>query len=119
MNNKITYHKEGDYYIPDLYLEDYKEDYQIGKYGYLRLEYLKNHKKADYNIMLLDGILRKHIVDTDILAKERVKILMTQMLDKNPINEDLKDTDPLKWTGLMNNYKHCAEEIIFKELIYY
>ena len=96
MNNKITYHKEGDYYIPDLYLEDYKKDYQIGKYGYLRLEYLKNHKKADYNIMLLDGILRKHIVDTDILAKERVKILMKQMLDKNPIDENLKNTDPLK-----------------------
>ena len=40
------------------------------------------------------------------------------MLTKNPIDENLKDTDPLKWTGLMNNYKHSAEEIIFKELIY-
>ena len=118
MNNKITYHKEGDYYIPDLYLEDYKKDYQIGKYGYLRLEYLKNHKKADYNIMLLDGTLRKHIVDSDIQAKEKLKILMKQMLDKNPINENLKNTDPLEWTGLMNNYKNCAEKIIFSELIY-
>lgn len=118
MNNKITYHKEGDYYIPDLYLEDYKKDYQIGKYGYLKLEYLKNHKKADYDIIILDGVLRKHIVDIDILAKERVETLMKQMLDKNSIDEKLKDTDPLKWTGLMNNYKYCAEEIIFKELIY-
>lgn len=118
MNNKITYHKEGDYYIPNLYLKDYKNDYQMGKYGYLRLEYLKNHKKADYNIMLLDGTLRKHIVDTDIQAKERFKILMKKMLDKNPIDEGLKDTDTLKWTGLMNNYKHMSEEIIFKELIY-
>ena len=94
MNNKITYHKEGDYYIPDLYLEDYKEDYQIGKYGYLRLEYLKNHKKADYNIMLLDGNIRKHIVNIDILAKERVEILLKQMQKNNPIDENLKDTDP-------------------------
>ena len=68
--------------------------------------------------MLLDGALRKHIVDTDIQAKERLEILMKQMLDKNPIDENLKDTDLLKWTGLMNNYKHSAEEIIFKELIY-
>ena len=45
-------------------------------------------------------------------------MLMKQMLDKNLINENLKDTDPLKWTGLMNNYKHTAEEIIFRELIY-
>ena len=47
---EITYHKEGDYFIPDLYLEkeDYEKDYNIGKYGHLRLEYLKNHKKAEY-----------------------------------------------------------------------
>lgn len=68
--------------------------------------------------MLLDGTLRKHIVDTDIQAKERLEILMKQMLGKNPIDENLKDTDPLKWTGLMNNYRHLAEEIIFKELNY-
>ena len=43
---------------------------------------------------------------------------MKQMLEKNPIDENLKDTDTLKWTGLMNNYKHMSEEIIFKELIY-
>ena len=118
MNNKITYHKEGDYYFPDLYLEDYKKDYQIGKYGHLRLQYLKEHQKAEYSIMLLDGTLRKHIVDTDIQAKERLEILMKQMLEKNPIDENLKDTNPLKWIGLMNNYKHTAEEIIFKEIIY-
>lgn len=120
MNNKITYHKEGDYYIPNLYLEKeyYKSDYQIGKYGHLRLQYLKEHKKAEYTIMLLDGTLRKHIVDTDIQAKERLEIFMKQMLDKNPIDENLKDTDPLKWCGLMNNYNHSAEEIILKEFIY-
>ena len=116
----ITYHKEGDYFIPDLYLanENYKNDYQIGKYGHLRLQYLKEHKKAEYTIRLLDGTLRKHVVDTDIQAKERLKILINRMLEKNPIDENLKDTDPLKWTGLMNNYKFSAEEVIFKELIY-
>ena len=68
--------------------------------------------------MLLDGTLRKHIVDIDIQAKEMLEILMKQMLDKNPIDENLKDTDSLKWTGLMNNYKHSAEEIVYSELIY-
>ena len=117
---EITYHQEGDYLIPDLYLEkeNYKNDYQIGKYGHLRLQYLKEYKKAKYYIMLLDGTLRKHIVNTDIQAKDRLEILMNQMLEKKTIDENLKDTDPLKWTGLMNNYKHSAEEIIFKELIY-
>ena len=117
---EITYHKEGDYYIPDLYLakNEYEKNYHIGKYGHLRLEYLKKHKKADYTIMFMDGTLSKHIVDTDKQAKERFEILMKQMLDKNPIDENLKDTDLLKWVGLMNNYKYSAEEIIFKELIY-
>ena len=116
----ITYHKEGGYFIPDLYLakDEYKKNYQIGKYGHLRLDYLKNHKKAEYTIMVMDGTLRKHIVDTDIQAKEKLQILMSQMLEKNPIDESLKDTDPLRWAGLMNNYKHSVEEIIFKELIY-
>lgn len=117
---EITYHKEGDYYIPNLYLaeDEYEKNYHIGKYGHLRLEYLKKHKKADYAIMFMDGTLRKNIVDTDKQAKARYDILMKQMLEENPIDENLKDTDPLKWIGLMNNYKHSSEEIIFKEFIY-
>ena len=117
---EITYHKEGDYFVPDLYLEkeDYEKDYIIGKYGLLRLEYLKNHKKAEYIIMFMNKTLRKHIVEIDIQVKERIEILMKQMLEKNPIDENLKNTDPLKWIGLMNNYKHSVEEIIYKELIY-
>ena len=117
---EITYHKEEDYFVPDLYLEkeDYEKNYIIGKYGHLRLEYLKNYKKAEYIIMFMSRTLRKHIVETDKQAKQRFELLMAQMLEKNPIDEDLKNTDPLKWTGLMNNYKHSVEEIIFKELIY-
>ena len=120
MNNKITYHKVGDYYLPNLYLAEdkYEKDYQIGKYCHLRLEYLKTHKKAEYTIMLMDGTLRKHIVETDKKAKERLEILMKQMLEKNSIDENLKNTNTLKWVGLMNNYKHSAEEMIFEELIY-
>ena len=116
----ITYHKEGDYYISDLYLaeNEYENNYHIGKYGHLRLEYLKKHKKTDYTIMFMKGTLRKHIVETDKQAKEKFEILMKQMLDKKPINENLKDTNPLKWVGLMNNYKYSVEEIILKEFIY-
>lgn len=116
---EITYHKEGDLLVPDLYLEkeDYENDYIIGKYGHLRLEYLKNYKKAEYTIMFMNKTLRKHTVETDKQAKQRFEILMKQMLERNPIDENLKNTDPLKWTGLMNNYKYYVEEIIFKELL--
>ncbi len=117
---EITYHKEGDFFVPDLYLEkeDYKNDYIIGKYGHLRLEYVKNHKKAEYTIMFMIKTLRKHIVETDKQAKRRFEILMKQMLKKNPIDENLKNTNSLEWIALMNNYKLCAEEIVMNELIY-
>lgn len=120
MNNKITYYKVGDYYLPNLYLakDEYERDYHIGKYGHLRLEYLKSHKKAEYTILFMDCTLRKHIVETDKKAKKRFDLLMKQMLEKNPIDENLKNTEPLKWVGLMNNYKHSAEKIVLNELIY-
>ena len=90
---EITYHKEGDYFIPDLYLEKekYEKDYQIGKYGHLRLEYLKSHKKAEYTILFMDCTLRKHIVETDKQAKKRFDLLMKKMLEKNAIDEKLKN----------------------------
>ena len=66
----------------------------------------------------MEGALRKHVVDTDKHAKERFEKLMKQMLEKNPIDENLKNTAPLEWTGLMNNYKHSAEEFVLQELIY-
>lgn len=117
---EITYHKERDFFVPDLYLEkeDYENEYIIGKYGHLRLEYLKNYKKSEYIIMFMNKNLRRHIVETDKQAKERFDLLMKQMLERNPIDENLKNTDHLKWTGLMNNYKSSVEEIILKEFIY-
>ena len=67
--------------------------------------------------MFMNKTLRKHIVETDKQAKRRFEIIMKQMLEKNPIDENLKNTDPLKWTGFMNNYKYSVEEIIFNRYI--
>ena len=117
---EITYHKEGDYFVPDLYLEkeEYENDYIIGKYGHLRLEYLKNHKKAEYIIMFMNKTLRKHIVKTDKQAKRKFDILMKQMLEKNPIDENLKEHHQMEWVQAMNNIKNRAEEIVLNEIIY-
>lgn len=118
--NNITYHKEGDYYIPDLYLEkeDYKNDYHVGKYGNLRLRYLKKHKKAEYTIMFMDNRLRRHIVDIDIEANSRLNTLIEQFKIKENITEELKAKNQLEWVQAMNNIKNRAEEIIYSELIY-
>lgn len=118
-NLKLTYHRNGDYFIPNLVLEsDEYKDYQIGKYGYLRLDYLKNNKKGEFELMKVKCILRKHIVEIDLQAKEKVKLLINQFKENENIPEDLKDTNPLEWVGLMNNIKNKAEEIVLNELIY-
>ena len=119
VKSKITYHQEGDYLIPDLtVLNDENEKYQIEKYGHLRLSYLKNHKKAEYELMRINCSLRKHIIEIDLQAKEKVKLLINQFKETENISESLKDTNPLEWVGKMNNIKNKAEEIILKELIY-
>lgn len=117
--NKITYHKEGDYYVPNLVIpKDEYADYHIGKYGHLRLSYLKENKKAEYTIMLVDGTLRKHIVETDMVAKSRVESIINALKSQSDLTEEMKNSNPLYWVGSMNNFKNQAEEIVLKELIY-
>lgn len=118
-NLKLAYRKNSDYFIPNLVLEN-KEDknYQIGKYGYLRLDYLRNYKKGEYELMKINCSLRKHIVEIDLQANEKVKILINQFKETENISKSLKDMNPLEWVRLMNNIKNKAEEIVLKELIY-
>ena len=117
--NKIEYRKEGDYYIPNLIVpkEEYA-DYCIGKYARLRLNYLKEHKKAEYTIMLMNGTLRKHIVQIDMEAKNRVENIVNSLKSESNLTEKMKNTNQLYWVGMMNNFKNKAEEIVLKELIY-
>ena len=117
---EITYHKEGDYFIPDLFLEkeEYAKDYNIGKYGHLRLEYLKNHKKAEYIIMFMNKTLNKHLKEIQETAQVRVDLIVEQLKKENNITEEMKNTNQLYLVGMMNNFKNQAEEIVLNELIY-
>ena len=95
---KIKYHREGDYYIPNLVIpKDEYPDYNIGKYGRLRLNYLKENKKAEYSIMLMEGTLRKYIVEIDIEANKKVKRIIKQLKERSNLTEKMKDSDPLYW----------------------
>ena len=119
VKSKITYHQEGNYLIPDLtVLNDENEKYQIGKYGHLRLSYLKNHKKGEYELMKISCTLRKNLIEVDLQAKEKIKLLIGQFKEWENISENLKDTNPLEWVRKMNNIKNRAEEIVLKELIF-
>ena len=110
---KIEYTKVGDYYLPNLVAPENMKNFKIGKCGKLRLRYLKEHKKDEY-----DNKLQKHLMEIDKIATERFELLMKQFAEKENITEELKVKYQLKWVVLMNNIKHSAEEIILKELIY-
>lgn len=113
----IEYHLEGDYYIPNLVMPE-QEKITLNKYGRMRLNYLKENKKAEYSIMLMDGTLNSHLKEIQETATERVEKIIKQLKFKSNLTEDTKNTDMLYWVGMMNNFKNQAEEIVFNELIY-
>lgn len=121
MNNKIMYHQEGDYLIPDIKLPEENPKYKnktIGKYGRLRLNYLKENKKGLYQQLLTENKLFEHLVDINEEAKTRIKLITNQIAEQEHINEYQKGNDALDWVCAMNNAQARAEEIVFKELIY-
>lgn len=113
----IEYHLEGDYYIPNLVMPE-QEKITLNKYGRMRLNYLKENKKAEYSIMLMDGTLNSHLKEIQETAIERVEKIIKQLKEKSNLTEDMKNTNMLYWVGMMNNFKNQAEEIVFNELIY-
>ena len=117
INMKIDYRKCGDYYIPNLVISNTK-NFKLGKYGKMRLNYLKTQEKAEYTILLMEDKLSKHLQDIDKIATNRYKLLMKQFAEQENITEELKAINQLEWVGKMNSIKNRAEEIIFNELIY-
>ncbi len=115
---KLNYTKVGDYLLPNLTIKN--QNYgKINKYGYLRLNYLKEHKKGFYTTLLMEDKLTNHLVSVSNQCEDRFKILMDNYIKNNDkLSEKSKEINQLEWVKLMNNYRNCAEEIILKELIY-
>ena len=115
-SNGLSYTLHGDYYLPDLAVNEEEPTY--GKYGMLRKQFLKVHRPARYQYVLMTGELTGHLNQVDQEAREQVETLVKQMVEKQGVTEQLKMQDQMKWVGLMNNIKACAEEIVLKEIIY-
>lgn len=128
MNNKLKekyvdettgmeYRLERDYYIPNLVMPK-QEKFTLNKYGRLKLNYLKEHKKGLYTELILDGKLQEYIKKIQETAEQRIKQLIEQLKTKSNLTEDMKNTDMIYWVGTMNSIKTQAEEIVLNELIY-
>ena len=114
----IDYTKVGDYLLPNLVIEN-KNYGEINKYGYLRLNYIKEHKKGLYQTLLMKNELTNHLLSVSKECEERIKSLMDNYIKNDEkLSEKSKENSGIEWVKLMNNYKNTAEEIILKELVY-
>lgn len=113
---ELTYSQVGDYLLPNLSLPN--EHYNIGKYGMLCREYLKNHRKALYSVMILNGTLLKYLAEIDKTCHEVLDRLVTQMAECEGVTEELKAADQMEWVRRMNNIHNRAEEFILSEYVY-
>ena len=114
--NGMSYTLHGDYYLPDLVLN--KEEPTYGKYGMLRKQFLKEHRSARYQYLLLTGKLNEHLNQIDQESRKQMEMLMGQMVERQGVTEELKVQDQMKWVRLMNNIKASAEEIVLKNMVY-
>ncbi len=116
--SKITYHREGDYLIPDLTVENNNKYYHIGKYGNLRLNFIREYKKGLYSELKINGELRNHLIEIDKHAKKEVIKLIKEFANVENVPLYFDGNNAMLWVGLMNNIKDRAEEIVLTEVIY-
>ena len=113
----ISYAKKGDYLLPNLILKE-KIQYNIVKYGLLRLEYIKKYKLGLYFDLLVNDNLNEYLRNIDTIVMEKMQKLIKELTEKENITEKLKSSNQMLWIGKMNNIKNRVEEIILKEYIY-
>lgn len=118
VENGITYYlAENGCYYPDLRLEQ-KTDYLIGKYGMMRAEYLMDYQRHRYLKMVMEGTWNAYLHEVDEECHKEIEKLAEQMKEKEGVTEELKAIDQMKWVGMVNNIRSCAEEIVLEELVY-
>ena len=114
--NGLSYTLHGDYYLPDLEINEEEPTY--GKYGIMRKQFLKEHRSARHQYFVLTGKLTEHLNQVDKEVREKVEMLMEQMVEQWGVTEELKMQDQMEWVRRMNNIQATAEEIAYKNIIF-
>ena len=113
----ITYTERNGIRYPNLALPE-QTNYPLGKYGNLRLEFIKKHRRGTYTTLLTEGRLNEYLHVIDIQAYEMLDTIIPRLAQERGIDETLKAHDTLQWVAEMNNIKASAEEIILQEVVY-
>ena len=111
-----TYREEHGRLIPNVALPE-QTDYQIGKYGRMHLDYIKNHRRGRYTTLLTEGKLNARLHEIDLEANEMLETIIPRLATERCIDENLKARDMLRWVSEMNNIKASAEEIVLREVV--
>ena len=111
-----AYHEENGHLIPNVTLPE-QTDYQIGKYGRMHLDYIKQHRRGRYTTLLTEGKLNARLHDIDLEANEMLEAIIFCLATERGIDENLKAHDMLRWVAEMNNIKESAEEIVLREVV--
>ena len=117
IENGIKYELCGDIYYRMFELDE-QTDYQIGKYGCLHLDYIKQHRKGRYNMLLIEARLNTYLHEIDVQAHTMLDDIISNLARERGIDEELKARNMLKWVAEMNNIKASAEEIVLREVIF-
>ena len=116
-NNSLWYELHGDYYLPCLAILE-EEVHTIGIWGRKHQQYLREYRPIIYSDLVLSGKLYGYLADIDTQARNKLDLLVTQLAEKEGIDEQLKAQDQMAWVRSMNNIRNRAEEIINAELIF-
>jgi len=114
----ISYTLHGDYYLPDLELPAQEEERPIGIWGQRHLRYIREHRKALYTGLFLDGKLGSYLVDLNEQAEDMFFRLVKELAEKEGITETLKAENQMLWVRRMNAVRETATEIVNNDLIY-
>ena len=111
-----TYREENRRLIPEIKLPE-QTDYQIGKYGRMHLDYIKQHRRGRYTTLLIEGKLNTRLHEIDLEANEMLETIIPRLTAERGIDENMKALDMLRWVTEMNNIKANAEEIVLREVV--
>lgn len=114
---ELEYVKCGEYYIPALRANEEPEE-PLTKWGLMRLNFLREHRRGIYSGMMLEGKLKEHCLTIQQQAEERMDFLIKKMAQTQGVDERLKASDQMLWVRMMNNIRASAEETVLKELIF-
>lgn len=114
---EITYSRNGDYLVPDLAVDNGKIRPKLGKYGRLRLKFLKEEMKAEYTKMLMNNTLTDYLLEVDAKATDMENMLINELKNRSKIDEKLKETNQMEWVGQMNMIAYTAREMVMGKWI--